>query len=137
MEEKTVREKYEDEIDIYELFSKIWKKKWVIFLCFCFMLIIAIGYILIATPLYHIEAQIRPVSLEENEHLIIPEDIQKWFNIKGYKAYLKKTYPEYIDKVEITASIPRKGKTVLYSSTLEYLYKNFFSIFTILTYQNL
>ncbi len=105
MEEKTVREKYEDEIDIYELFSKIWKKKWVIFVCFCFMLIIAIGYILIVTPLYRIKAQIRPVSF-------IPEDIQKWFNIKGYQAYLKKTYPEYIDKIKITASIPRKGKTV-------------------------
>ncbi len=112
MEEKIVREKYEDEIDIYELFSKIWKKKWVILVCFCFMLIIAIGYILIATPLYRIEAQIRPVSLKENEYLIIPEDIQKWFNIKGYQAYLKKTYPEYIDKVEIIASIPRKGKTI-------------------------
>ncbi|MBO8143331.1 MAG: hypothetical protein H0Z16_01920 [Thermodesulfobacterium sp.] len=112
MEEKTVKEKYEYEIDFYEIFSRIWKKKWVILLCFCFMLIIATGYILIATPLYRIKAQIRPVSLEENEHLIIPEDIQKWFNIKGYKAYLKKTYPEYIDKVEITASIPRKGKTV-------------------------
>ena len=97
MEEKTVREKYEDEIDIYELFSKIWKKKWVIFVCFCFMLIIAIGYILIVTPLYRIKAQIRPVSLEENKYLIVHEDIQKWFNIKGYQAYLKKTYPEYID----------------------------------------
>ena len=49
---------YEDEIDLRELFEKIWAKKVFIFLCTCTIVFLATIYAFLKTPVYEVGANI-------------------------------------------------------------------------------
>ena len=107
----------EDEIDLFKLFEVIWKKKIVVLGCVIISMIISGVYLLLAKPLYRIEAQIKPFEIEiisETQikllKIISPHEIKQWFSKQMYKSYVKEKFGK--TDIEIMASIPRGTSTV-------------------------
>ncbi|MEH6627052.1 MAG: Wzz/FepE/Etk N-terminal domain-containing protein [Motiliproteus sp.] len=51
----------DDEVDLSELFSKIWQRKWWVVAITVVFTLLAIAYVLLAKPTYELKASIRPV----------------------------------------------------------------------------
>lgn len=73
-----------DEIDLVELFQKLWQQKWLIVCCTLAVTICAATYAFIATPYYQVQSVLRPAPLKELDELnstgvyeLSPEDALK------------------------------------------------------------
>ena len=58
---------YDDEIDLTELFAKIWSRKWWVVVSVLVSALLALAYLLVTKPTYRMEAQFRPVLTSELE----------------------------------------------------------------------
>ncbi len=107
----------EDEIDLSQLFSVLWRRKGVILATLVLCVGLAVLYCAIAEKKYLISAQISPGITGYNGNRVqrdlSPKDLQAWFNQKAYLATLEGTYPEdLLKQVKINASFPRGSKVV-------------------------
>jgi len=105
----------EDEIDLVELIAILWQHRTLIVSIFCVCTLAGIIYCLAATPMYEINAQIRPgiTGYDEQDHPIrslTPEAIKFWFEKKGYNKYFKDHINE--DTVSIRATIEKESEFV-------------------------
>ncbi len=107
----------EDEIDLSQVFSVLWRRKGVILATLVICVGLAALYCAIAEKKYLISAQISPGITGYNGNRVqrdlSSKDLQAWFNQRAYLAVLEGTYPENIlKKVKINASFPRGSKVV-------------------------
>lgn len=78
------RETRSDEIDLVELFHKLWQQKFLIIGCTLAVTICAAAYAFLATPYYEVQSVLRPAALKELDELnstgvysLTPEDALK------------------------------------------------------------
>ena len=102
-ENKSTEFYYDDEIDLYEVFLLLRKRKKVIFLSLAFFLVIGVVYLLIARPVYRVEHHFtEPISAN------LPAQIQK--GVIALNSYLEaKDY----EKVAQLLSLPVKDVELL------------------------
>jgi LPS O-antigen subunit length determinant protein (WzzB/FepE family) len=58
-----------DEIDLVELFQKLWQQKYLIIACTLAVAVCAAGYAWLATPHYQVQSMLRPAPLKELDEL--------------------------------------------------------------------
>lgn len=58
-----------DEIDLVELFQKLWGQKYLIVACTLVVTLCATGYAWLATPYYQVQSMLRPAALKELDEL--------------------------------------------------------------------
>ena len=107
----------EDEIDLSQLFSVLWRRKGIIIATLVLCVGLASLYCAIAKKKYLISAQISPGITGYNGNRVqrdlSPKDLQAWFNQRAYLAVLEGTYPEdLLKQVKINASLTRGSKVV-------------------------
>jgi len=73
-----------DEIDLVELFQKLWQQKLLIIGCTVLVSLCAVAYTFVATPYYEVQSVLRPAPLKELDELnstgvyeLTPEDALK------------------------------------------------------------
>ncbi len=79
----------EDEVDFVELVSVLARRRWTVFLTVFFVSASALLYCLVATPKYHIYAQLVPGITGYDDHgepvrALTPRDVQGWFQKQAY-----------------------------------------------------
>jgi len=82
-----------DEIDLVELVSILWRRRWHMAAVFVIIVGLAVAYCFIATPKYEITAQLSPgITVFGGKGNSVrawsPKDLQNWFSQKGYLEVL-------------------------------------------------
>ncbi len=80
---------YDDEINLVDIFSVLWKQRWFIAIITLFFVALAVIYIFLKTPLYEIKTQISPgiTNYDKNGDAIrklSSDDIVAWFSEEMY-----------------------------------------------------
>jgi len=84
---------YEDEIDLVDIFSVLWRQRWFIAGVTMFFVALAVIYVFVKTPLYQVTAQISPgiTGYDRSGNALYknsPDDIIAWFSEKIYAESL-------------------------------------------------
>lgn len=106
---------YEDEIDLYELFMVLVKRKKAILLTTFLFTVIAALVAFLSTPKYKIGIIVRPGvthfnSKGEPESDWKPQDLKSWIDSGAYKEFL---YEKYKDKAPKIMSSLHRGGTII------------------------
>lgn len=110
---------YDDEIDLFQLFEALWRQKVLIAGITLLCLAGASAYLLLATPLYEVSAQVRPgvTAFEEGKPVYgwPVADIQSWVKDEHYRPYLVESWGGDKGLPAVTARSGRNGKFVTLS----------------------
>ena len=106
---------YQDEIDLYQLFVVLAKRKKVVIVTCALITLISFAAAFLITPKYKISTIVKPTIVGFNKDgnpisALTPDDLKAWISSKAYEPYL---YGELKDKLpKVEASISRKSNLV-------------------------
>lgn len=110
---------YDDEIDLFELFIALWRQKFLIAGVTLACVAAAVVYLLTATPLYEVNAQIRPgITAYDDEKPVYGwsvEDIQAWIKDGYYQPYALAAWDRPGAPPKVTSRGSRNGQFVTLS----------------------
>ena len=88
------QEKYDDEIDLFQLVETLWRQKWVVVAVTLLALAAGVAYVFQATPLYEVTLQVRPGKIRYDaksapEPIWSIDDIAAWIKEGQYRSLLR------------------------------------------------
>ncbi len=109
----------EEEIDLTDLISVLWRRRWFMLIVILVITGIAAAYAFLSTPKYEIVSQVKPGITGYNQdgsprHTLRPKDIKEWFDKKAYLSIIERNHLVTGTKglPDITASNPRNADVI-------------------------
>lgn len=108
---------HEDEIDLVELVSILWRRRWLMLGVVVFFVGLAIAYCFTLPIRYEISAQISPgiTGYDDKGNPVSawsPIDIQNWYTQKGYMESLIEKYGDDVASPKVRANSNRGSNLV-------------------------